>query len=168
MLARVLHLNLIDSQATEVLGASLGRAVPAAGGVLYLRGELGAGKTTCARSLLRQLGVAGTIRSPTYTLVDTYASATLLCVHVDLYRVQSAMEVEELGLRDLAAPGHLLLIEWPERGGGAAPPADLDITLEYRDASRSAAAAGFTASGITWLDLLQRDASIGPYVSNLA
>jgi tRNA threonylcarbamoyladenosine biosynthesis protein TsaE len=168
MSAHVLHLNLTDTPATEALGTGLGLTVPAAGGILYLRGQLGAGKTTCARSLLRQLGVAGTIRSPTYTLVDSYATATLVCVHVDLYRVQSALEVDELGLRDLTVAGHLLLIEWPERGEGAVPPADLDVWLQYWDESRTAILSACSTDGRGWLSRLERNASIASYVSNLA
>src|SRR5713226_5721341 len=101
------------------------------GAVLYLQGELGAGKTTCVRSLLRALGVTGLVRSPTYTLVETYPLATLTCVHVDLYRLQSLTEVDELGLRDMVGPGSLIMVEWPERGGAAVPAADLDLTLGY-------------------------------------
>ena len=80
-----------DSSATEALGQALARALPAAaaaGAVVYLQGELGAGKTTCVRSLLRALGVDGLVRSPTYTLVETYRLAALTCIHVDLYRLQ--------------------------------------------------------------------------------
>src|SRR5580700_7801464 len=99
-----MDLNLADSSVTECLGRALARSFPgaaagvaAAGAVLYLRGELGAGKTTCVRSLLRALGVTGLVRSPTYALVETYRVDALTCVHVDLYRLQSLTEVEELG-----------------------------------------------------------------------
>src|SRR5579859_2915844 len=98
-----MDLNLPDSSVTEALGHALARSLPDAarnGAVLYLQGELGAGKTTCVRSLLRTLGVTGLVRSPTYTLVETYPLARLTCVHVDLYRLQSLTEVDELGLRD--------------------------------------------------------------------
>src|SRR5712671_2767612 len=126
-----MDLNLPDSSATEALGQALARSLPGAvradavptgaaqagampddavqtgaartGAVLYLQGELGAGKTTCVRSLLRALGVAGLVRSPTYTLVETYPLATLTCVHVDLYRLQSLTEVDALRLRRGAA-----------------------------------------------------------------
>ena len=116
--------NLADSSVTDALGQALARALAGAapapggppGGVLYLQGDLGAGKTTCARSLLRALGVVGLVRSPTYTLVETYELAGLTCIHVDLYRLQSLTEVDELGLRDLVGPSCLLLVEWPEQG----------------------------------------------------
>src|SRR5580700_11242844 len=106
-----MEIHLEGSVATESLGQALARSLPdalrrgaaagGAGAVLYLQGELGAGKTTCVRSLLRALGVTGLVRSPTYTLVETYILADLTCVHVDLYRLRAATEIEELGLRDM-------------------------------------------------------------------
>src|SRR5260221_14311837 len=151
-----LDFNLPDSSVTEALGHALAdsllRALQAgaaqvgaaradavqSGAVAYLQGELGAGKTTCVRSLLRTLGVTGLVRSPTYTLVETYHLATLTCVHVDLYRLQSLTEVDELGLRDLVGPGSLIMVEWPERGGPAVPPPDLELTLLYAGDARQA------------------------------
>ena len=88
-----LEFALFNSAGTTSLGAALARALQGAvvsGAVLHLRGELGSGKTTCARSLLHALGVTGTVRSPTYTLVDTYSLPSLNCVHVDLYRLRSS------------------------------------------------------------------------------
>ncbi len=178
-----MNLNLPDSSATEALGRALARSLPGAvptgaaqagampddavqtgaartGAVLYLQGELGAGKTTCVRSLLRALGVTGLVRSPTYTLVETYPLATLTCVHVDLYRLQSRTEVDELGLRDLVGPGSLIMVEWPERGGAAVPPADLELTLRYAGEARQAALNAKSAVGTEWLDHLGRDRSL--------
>jgi tRNA threonylcarbamoyladenosine biosynthesis protein TsaE len=137
------------------------------GAVVYLQGELGAGKTTCVRSLLRSLGVTGLVRSPTYTLVETYRVATLTCVHVDLYRLQSLTEVDGLGLRDQVGPASLLLVEWPERGGAALPPADLTVDLGYAGDARFAALSAETILGIQWLENLGRDRSLSSYVSNL-
>jgi tRNA threonylcarbamoyladenosine biosynthesis protein TsaE len=181
-----LDLNLVDSSVTEILGQALARSLPgaghdgvadggvavgpgiaASGAVVYLQGELGAGKTTCVRSLLRTLGVVGLVRSPTYTLVETYPLPTLTCVHVDLYRLQSLGEVDELGLRDLLGPGCLLLVEWPERGAAALPPADLNLTLRYADHARQAAIAANTSLGSRWLENLGHDTSLVPYVYNL-
>jgi tRNA threonylcarbamoyladenosine biosynthesis protein TsaE len=172
--------DLADSGVTEALGQALARSFPGAlltdavqtgssspGAVVYLQGELGAGKTTCVRSLLRALGVAGLVRSPTYTLVETYPSGKLTCVHVDLYRLQSLTEVDELGLRDLVGPGCLLLVEWPEKGGAALPPADLDLTLRYAGDARQACVSVRTSLGSDWLENLGRDSSLSAYVSNL-
>ncbi|MDP8985186.1 MAG: tRNA (adenosine(37)-N6)-threonylcarbamoyltransferase complex ATPase subunit type 1 TsaE [Pseudomonadota bacterium] len=83
------------------------------------------------RSLLRALGVEGLIRSPTYTLVEAYQPRGFSCIHVDLYRLQGPVDVEELGLRDFLDTDCLLLVEWPEKGGPALPPADIDLTLTY-------------------------------------
>ena len=172
-----MDLHLSDGNATESLGRALARSLPGtlrrsaaaggAGAVLYLQGELGAGKTTCVRSLLRELGVAGLVRSPTYTLVETYILADLTCVHVDLYRLRAATEVDELGLRDLAAPGCLLLVEWPEKGGAALPPADMELWLQYSGDARAAHLQGKTPLGNLWLENLGRDTSLSFYVSNL-
>jgi tRNA threonylcarbamoyladenosine biosynthesis protein TsaE len=166
--------DLADSGVTEALGASLARSyrgvAPSAGvppgGVLYLRGDLGAGKTTCARSLLRALGVVGPVRSPTYTLVETYELAGLTCVHVDLYRLQTHTEVDELGLRDLVG-ACLLLVEWPEKGGAALPPADLELLLNYAGNGRQARLTAATPLGSAWLENLGSDTSLSFYVSNL-
>ena len=161
---------LPDSASTEALGAALARAFPArsTGAVVHLRGELGSGKTTCARSLLQALGVTATVRSPTYTLVDTYSTPALNLVHVDLYRLRSSAEVEELGLRDLTGPNSLMLIEWPEQGGTAVPPADLDLQLRYAGESRVAVLRAGSEVGLGWLANLGLDTSLVPYVSNSA
>jgi tRNA threonylcarbamoyladenosine biosynthesis protein TsaE len=168
-----LDFDLPDSGATEALGAALARAFPRAaasarsGAIIYLRGELGSGKTTCARSLLHTLGVLGRVRSPTYTLVDTYSVGQLNCVHVDLYRVACGTEVEELGLRDLTGPDYLMLIEWPEKGGAAVPPADLDLQLRYAGEARVASLRAVSEVGDRWVAKLGVDNSLVPYVSNL-
>jgi tRNA threonylcarbamoyladenosine biosynthesis protein TsaE len=169
-----MDLNLADSSVTERLGQALARSFPGAaagaaraGAVVYLRGELGAGKTTCVRSLLRALGVTGLVRSPTYTLVETYILATLTCVHVDLYRLRAPAEVDELGLGDLVGPGCLLLVEWPERGGAALPAADVDLNLLYAGDARQAQLHAETPLGRAWLQNLGHDSSLRFYVSNL-
>jgi tRNA threonylcarbamoyladenosine biosynthesis protein TsaE len=173
--------DLPDSAATEVLGAALARgfrgansdpragarAGAGAGAIVHLRGELGSGKTTCARSMLHALGVTAPVRSPTYTLVDTYSAADLTLVHVDLYRVQTNLEVEELGLRDMTGPGYLMLIEWPEKGGAAVPRADLQLQLLYAGEARAARLNAGSEVGAAWLAKLAIDTSLSPYVSNL-
>jgi len=164
-----LELKLPDSRITEELGAALARAIPnlSAGAVIYLHGELGAGKTSCVRSLLRGLGVTAPVRSPTYTLVDTYGLADLSCAHVDLYRLSSAAEVEGLGLRELTGPHSLMLIEWPENGGAAIPAADMHLRLAYAGEGRSASLTAVSPVGEQWLLNLVTDTSLAPYVSNL-
>ncbi len=166
-----MELNLTDSSVTDLLGRALAHGLPptaiAAGAVVYLRGELGAGKTTCMRSLLRALGVTGLVRSPTYTLVETYSLPALTCVHVDLYRVLASTEIDELGLRDFVGPGCLMWVEWPEHGGAALPPADLELRLRYAGEARRAQLNAGSAMGSQWVRNLGYDSSLTPYVSNL-
>ena len=165
-----LDFDLPESGATESLGRALARSIPSAvhtGAVVYLKGDLGTGKTSCVRSLLRTLGVGGPVRSPTYTLVETYNVAALTCVHVDLYRVQKLGEVDELGLRDVVGPGCLLMVEWPEQGEGALPPADLELTLWHAGDGRRARILAKTPLGASWVEHLARDTSLSCYVSNL-
>jgi tRNA threonylcarbamoyladenosine biosynthesis protein TsaE len=117
---------------TEALGARLLGAAPAAGTpcrVVTLYGDLGAGKSTFARGVLRALGVQGPIKSPSYTLVESYELPGIHVLHLDLYRLRDPDELENLGLADYHRPGHLWLIEWPERGAGRLPPADLGFVF---------------------------------------
>jgi len=165
-----MELNLPDSGATEILGRALAAEMPDtadAGAVVYLQGDLGTGKTTTARSMLHSLGVVGKVRSPTYTLIDTYLLPRVACVHIDLYRVQSLNEVEELGIRDLAGPDSLMLIEWPEKGAGAIPLADLILALDYAEEARRAIVTPGSGFGENWLAKLLQDTSLRPYLSNL-
>ena len=141
---------LADAQETESLGERLGGVVTA--GIIYLNGDLGAGKTTLARGLLRGLGHVGKVRSPTYTLVEPYALATRQVYHLDLYRLSDAEELEWLGLRDMLADPSLLVVEWPERGSGYLPPADLIIDLDFSADGRIASLTAASPTGQQWLD----------------
>jgi tRNA threonylcarbamoyladenosine biosynthesis protein TsaE len=163
-------LHLPAAGATELLGAALAGALPRGpnlGAVLYLEGELGAGKTTCVRSLLRALGVTGLVRSPTYTLVETYATAGLTCVHLDLYRLADESEVEGLGLRELAVPGNLIMIEWPEKGGSAVPKADVGLNFSYQGHARDVRVFTCSELGENWAQRLGDNNRLAPYVSNI-
>jgi tRNA threonylcarbamoyladenosine biosynthesis protein TsaE len=150
--------------------ASPAAAVSVTGAVLHLRGELGAGKTALARSMLRTLGITGLVRSPTYTLLETYPLTSSTVVHVDLYRVSGESAVEELGLRDWVGPDALVLIEWPERGGTAVPRPDLTVLLTHENGGRRAWLRGEPGSpvGEQLLDQLRKDASLGAYLLNFA
>jgi tRNA threonylcarbamoyladenosine biosynthesis protein TsaE len=106
------------------------------GGTIQLHGDLGAGKTTFARALLRALGVGERVKSPTYSLVESYRVEDLDIHHLDLYRIADAGELEWLGLSDLVGESALLVIEWPERGAGVLPAADLRLELRHAGASR--------------------------------
>src|ERR1700753_2197112 len=112
------------AEETEGFGARLAAARPTRDDILsvvYLTGDLGAGKTTLTRGLLRALGVTGTVRSPTYTLVEIYELDAVTALHLELYRLSDPGELHNLGLREWAGGGHLWLIEWPERGGELLP-----------------------------------------------
>lgn len=124
--------GLPDSAATEALGARIARALePQAGLVVYLEGELGAGKTTLVRGLLQALGHAGRVKSPTYTLVEPYELAGLEIQHLDLYRLAHPRDAVALGVREWGGAGELVLVEWAERGAGHLPAADLVVHLRH-------------------------------------
>lgn len=129
--------ELVDEDATRALGARLADALDD-GLVVYLRGELGAGKTSFARALLTALGVGERIKSPTYSLVEGYQAKNRPAWHLDLYRIADPGELEWLGLDALADPAALVLVEWPERGAGALPAADLELEFAYQGLGRRA------------------------------
>ncbi|MBS0432235.1 MAG: tRNA (adenosine(37)-N6)-threonylcarbamoyltransferase complex ATPase subunit type 1 TsaE [Proteobacteria bacterium] len=148
------QIGLPDEAATIELARGLAPAV-GGGGVVYLRGELGAGKTSFARGLLRALGAGERVKSPTYSLLERYTlGARGEAFHLDLYRIGAPEELEWLGMDELGDPAALVLIEWPERGTGALPAPDLDVALEYRGHGRAATLSPCTARGAAWLRLL--------------
>ena len=116
-------------EAMESLGETLSKALKD-GGVVYLEGDLGMGKTTLVRGVLRGLGYQGPVKSPTYTIVEPYEFDGLEAYHFDLYRVGNAEELEFMGIRDYFTIGSLCLIEWAEMGRGVLPEADLVISLQ--------------------------------------
>lgn len=124
-----LDLRLPDPAATAALGKALASLLTT--GIVYLRGDLGVGKTSLVRSLLRGRGVTGTVRSPTYTLIETYDTVTGSVYHFDLYRLADPEEMHFIGIEDITATSALTLIEWPERGEDFLPGADLIIRLEH-------------------------------------
>ncbi|HXH03117.1 MAG TPA: tRNA (adenosine(37)-N6)-threonylcarbamoyltransferase complex ATPase subunit type 1 TsaE [Candidatus Competibacteraceae bacterium] len=151
-------LSLADAQATEALGAALAAALGGHGALLYLQGELGTGKTTLVRGLLRALGHGGAVKSPTYTLVEPYILDERAVYHLDLYRLADPEELEFIGLRDWLGEDALILVEWPERGAGWLPPADLRIALSYAGAARAVSLEALSARG---RELLARLAALG-------
>ncbi|MEO5702696.1 MAG: tRNA (adenosine(37)-N6)-threonylcarbamoyltransferase complex ATPase subunit type 1 TsaE [Gammaproteobacteria bacterium] len=133
--------------AMEALGACVATACADRGGLIYLQGELGAGKTTLVRGLLHGLGHQGPVKSPTFTLVEPYELGTRRVYHFDLYRVNDADELEAIGVRDYFTTDSLCLIEWPARGAGLLPQADLKIEIRYAEVGRHVKFQAATASG---------------------
>jgi len=129
--------SLPDERATTALGRCAAGVLDG-GQVIYLQGELGAGKTSFARALLGALGVGERIKSPTYSLVEGYRAGDRRAWHLDLYRIADPGELEWLGLDALADPEALVLVEWAERGRGALPAADLVVSFAYAGAGRQA------------------------------
>lgn len=144
---------LPDEAATAALAARVAAALDG-GLVLYLHGPLGAGKTSFARALLTALGVGERIKSPTYSLVEGYVAGGRPAWHLDLYRIADPGELEWLGLDALADPAAVVLVEWPERGMGALPAADLELHLDYAAPGRHAALRTFSERGSQLLSQL--------------
>lgn len=151
--------TLEDEAATLRLGAALASGtVP--GRVLHLRGELGTGKTTLVRGLLRELGHTGRVKSPTYALVELYVVSRLNLYHFDFYRFKDRREWLNSGFREYFNADSACIVEWPERAGDLLPPPDLEIRLELDGNGRRATLAAHSTSGAAW-----RDASRARYSS---
>jgi tRNA threonylcarbamoyladenosine biosynthesis protein TsaE len=144
---------LPDEAATLRLAADMAGCLPATGPpfVMYLQGDLGTGKTTLTRGILRALGEQGTVRSPTYGLISEYRTGVGQVLHLDLYRLRAADELAALGLADYLADSRLWLIEWPERAEGARlPPADVRVFLDVEAAGRRLRVEPGSAAGRSW------------------
>jgi tRNA threonylcarbamoyladenosine biosynthesis protein TsaE len=115
--------------------------------VIYLRGDLGAGKTTLVRALLHKLGYAGRVKSPTYTLVERYEATGLNLRHFDLYRFRDAEEWEAAGFRDEFDGCNVCLVEWPDQAAGLLPAADVSITFEINQDGREIMLHAYTEAG---------------------
>lgn len=158
-----MQLRLDDEDRQVALGECLGRALQGRGRV-HLSGELGAGKTTLARGVLRAYGHQGAVKSPTYTLVEPYELSLdgepVTLHHFDLYRLGDPEELEFIGGRDLLAEGHLCLVEWAERGEGWLTPPDLEVALSHAEAEgREAHISAATTLGEALLTRLEDEVS---------
>jgi tRNA threonylcarbamoyladenosine biosynthesis protein TsaE len=144
-----LIVNLVGEEAMMGFGARLA-AVTGAVGVIFLEGDLGAGKTTLSRGLIRGLGHVGAVKSPTFTLVEPYEIGSLRAYHFDLYRLVDPEELEYLGIRDYLEEDALCLIEWPERGAGFLPKPDMTITIRPQAQGRSLLLSPQGSRGEAW------------------
>ena len=145
---------LPDEAATLELGARLGRVLEP-GLVVYLVGNLGAGKTTLARGILRELGYVGRVKSPTFTLVEVYKFSKLYLYHFDFYRFGNGNELADAGLREYFNPDALCVVEWPDKAHGL-PPADLYIALRETDTGRTVELHADSEAGKLCMDRLQQ------------
>ncbi len=153
--SKIVSLPALDEAQLTRIAIELAGQV-GSGGVIHLNGPLGAGKTTFARALLQALGVGARVKSPTYSLIESYSAVGLAIHHLDLYRIAATDELEWLGLADLDQAATLWLIEWPERAGGAIPRADLAVELAHAGETRNLRLRAETVKGADWLAGLHR------------
>ncbi|TNC00423.1 tRNA (adenosine(37)-N6)-threonylcarbamoyltransferase complex ATPase subunit type 1 TsaE [Pseudomonas jessenii] len=142
-------LYLADEQAMSDFGARIAR-VTRGHGLIFLEGNLGMGKTTLSRGIIRGLGHVGAVKSPTFTLVEPYEIGDIRAFHFDLYRLVDPEELEFLGIRDYFEDDALCLIEWPDKGAGFLPKPDLTITISPQDSGRSLKILSQGSRGEAW------------------
>jgi len=147
-------LELTDEAATMALGTRLAAALRP-GMAVYLQGDLGAGKTTLVRGVLRALGYEGRVKSPTYTLVESYVLSKYTLQHYDLYRMIDPREWLDAGFRDDCNDATLCLVEWPEKAAGLLPPPDMRIQLSLSGDGRKASIHGESARGVQSMEMLK-------------
>ncbi|MBR9829255.1 MAG: tRNA (adenosine(37)-N6)-threonylcarbamoyltransferase complex ATPase subunit type 1 TsaE [Oceanospirillales bacterium] len=150
-----MKLYLPDEQAMTDFGGQLAQAIDA-GAVIFLLGDLGMGKTTLSRGVLRGCGHTGSVKSPTYTLVEPYETPAGTVYHFDLYRLADPEELEYLGIRDYFTDDALCLVEWPEKGQGMLPVPDLEIRLSLSGEGRQLALLANTQKGQQLVDNLTK------------
>jgi tRNA threonylcarbamoyladenosine biosynthesis protein TsaE len=149
-----LSLSLPDEAATLALGAALSQTL-APGLVIWLEGDLGSGKTTLVRGVLRGLGYGGNVKSPTFTLVELYAISSLNLHHFDFYRFSQPEEYLDAGLDEYFQIGAVCLVEWPDKAGEYLAPADLRVTLSVEDQGRRADIVSYSDAGRACLSKLR-------------
>ena len=169
-MTKTLMLSLPNESATEQLGRLLAHVAadlreepgqsgqtlpgPHAGGRIHLQGDLGAGKTHLVRAMLRECGVKGRIKSPSYALLESYKVLNLYLYHLDFYRFSDPHEWQDAGFKEILRNDVLVLIEWPERAGKLLSDPDLLVQLDYVGDARQARLHAFTNKGVKWLDAL--------------
>ena len=151
----ILKIELADFHKTEALGGELAVLVDE-GGLVFLQGDLGTGKTTLCRGLLRSLGYLGAVKSPTFTLIEPYLIGDRAVIHFDLYRLGHPEELNYLGVEEYFETTSLCVIEWPERGYGFLPQQDLVVSLAYKNSlERTALITSFSSKGARVLQQLE-------------
>lgn len=156
MTDQTLTILLTNEVATLECGASIARALHPRCGVIHLQGQLGAGKTTFSRGFLRELGYEGTVKSPTYTLVEPYHFDQFQVFHFDFYRINDPHELEYMGIRDYFTSDAICLIEWPEQAGESIPQSDLSCYLELHPEGRQIHFKAHSVLGNTILQKLKK------------
>ena len=146
--------SLADETETVEFARQFGQCLDGHG-LIYLQGELGAGKTTFCRGILRGLGHTGAVKSPTFTLVEPYALDGVQVFHFDLYRLSDPNELEYIGVDDYLGTGGLVLVEWPERAGGTLPASDLTLVIQVQDHGRRLLIKAHSAHGEQVVQRLQ-------------
>ena len=142
-------LYLADEEAMTAFGTRIAK-ITEGHGLIFLEGDLGAGKTTLSRGIIRGLGHEGAVKSPTFTLVEPYEIGDIRAFHFDLYRLVDPEELEYLGIRDYFDDDALCLIEWPDKGAGFLPKPDLTITISPQDSGRSLKILSQGSRGEAW------------------
>lgn len=153
----IIQRSSTSPQQTESFGVQLAESLPVRAGlpvIIYLTGDLGAGKTTFAKGFVRGCGIADAVRSPTYALFEPYEGKNITVVHLDLYRLSDPAELEALGLRDWARPQTVWLIEWPAKGGAKLPLPDVEIALRVRAEAHELTLTPISPLGAAWLSAL--------------
>ena len=141
-----MEMQITSATAMELLGGQFARRV-SGGCTIYLQGPLGAGKTTWVRGFMRALGHTGATKSPTYGLVESYQLGGYDIHHFDLYRLNAPDELEHIGIRDYLSTNSIYIVEWPERGGDAMPPADIKINFLYNGTARKVSGIAYSSTG---------------------
>ncbi|ATF09456.1 tRNA (adenosine(37)-N6)-threonylcarbamoyltransferase complex ATPase subunit type 1 TsaE [Candidatus Enterovibrio altilux] len=153
-MANIFNTKLSNEQATVAFGAAIAASCFART-TLYLHGDLGAGKTTFSRGFIQFFGHSGQVKSPTYTLVESYQLFAWQIYHFDLYRLDNPEELEFIGIRDYFTPDALCLVEWPEKGKDLLPEPDLNITLKYDGKQRAVQVKTKTHAGYELIERLK-------------
>jgi tRNA threonylcarbamoyladenosine biosynthesis protein TsaE len=154
--------DLPDEAATQCLGAELAQTLEP-GLVIFLEGELGAGKTTLARALIRALGHVGPVKSPTYALVEVYVVSSLYLYHFDFYRFESPEEFLDAGFGEYFNASSVCLVEWPDKADGCLPSPDLRLSLRHAGSARVVELKASSARGASCIKTLTTIHPVGSF-----